>query len=549
MDKQHQQRVSLAQKNYKDFQTYTGILATGIDPDTGEQLEAHKAQHYMDLWEHGKAELEKTAGVNKDVKGKLQKLYMLAEHIIKVHPKAGAGGPGAGGGGGQDAGAGGGAPSSRMTPPPSATQSLEQNADAPRLRQEMADQREFNLWKKQQEVLRDMRIAEEKAKSETPGSARAYEGHPWSVQDAKAAASSGNEQFKEFLNAQGEPIDIGKLPDDQVLYPVYLSKGKMYWRVGSSPKTNTTYDNVVHRGSRFDATGGAAKGASRVPTTSASEQGIDPVTGTTKTRRTTTPVTGATGAGASRTAPPPTPGARSGAGAGTGGGDLLPTNATAKRIAPVRGAATQLFGDPTQPSVKGLKDYAYLADQPERAKRIGSAVQLVLNGLDQQEKAAGSFVRLLQNYGGVPQALIDSQLTVNKDVIGKLNAEDAEAFNTIISSISTVVGLRSLTTASAAQASVKALERDIPIPGYNTFTSKQFNFKLSRLAEEVYSGSRTVPLPKEEREFIKKQVEILKNAPAGGTKPRGTPPPAPGAAHPLDDEIKKAVAEAKKKAA
>jgi hypothetical protein len=196
-----------------------------------------------------------------------------------------------------------------------------------------------------------------------------------------------------------------------------------------------------------------------------------------------------------------------------------------------------------------LKDYAYLADQPERAKRIGSAVQLVLNGLDQQEKAAGSFVRLLQNYGGVPQALIDSQLSVNKDVIGKLNAEDAEAFNTIISSISTVVGLRSLTTASAAQASVKALERDIPIPGYNTFTSKQFNFKLSRLAEEVYSGSRTVPLPKEEREFIKKQVDILKNAPAGGTKPRGTPPPAPDASHPLDDEIKKAVAEAKKKAA
>jgi len=143
-------------------------------------------------------------------------------------------------------------------------------------------------------------------------------------------------------------------------------------------------------------------------------------------------------------------------------------------------------------------------------------------------------------------------LEINKDVISKLTPEETEAFNAEISSISTVVGLRALTSASSAQFSVKALERDIPIPGFNVFNSAAFNDKMARLAENVYSGSRTVPLPKEEREFIKKQVESLSKfkgkgaSGAVGTKPRMTPPPKSGASSPLDDEIKKAVEEAKR---
>src|SRR5258708_4345756 len=70
MHKHHKQRIDLAQKNYKDFQTYTGILATGIDPDTGEPLKAEDAEKYYNLREAASAELDKTAGVNKDVKGK-----------------------------------------------------------------------------------------------------------------------------------------------------------------------------------------------------------------------------------------------------------------------------------------------------------------------------------------------------------------------------------------------------------------------------------------------------------------------------------------------
>src|SRR6266478_799883 len=49
MEKHHQQRIDIAQKHYKDFQTYTGILATGIDPDTGEPLKAEAAEKYYNL--------------------------------------------------------------------------------------------------------------------------------------------------------------------------------------------------------------------------------------------------------------------------------------------------------------------------------------------------------------------------------------------------------------------------------------------------------------------------------------------------------------------
>jgi hypothetical protein len=225
--------------------------------------------------------------------------------------------------------------------------------------------------------------------------------------------------------------------------------------------------------------------------------------------------------------------------------ELLPENATAKRVAPVREAMTQLFGDPTQPSLKSLADYARLANDPKASENVGKAVQLTLQKLGESEKRAGSLLTLLSNYGGIPQALMQSQVDLMKDVVGKLSPEETELYNTIISSISTVIGLRSLTSASAAQFSVQALERDVPIPGFNVFNEAAFNNKMSKLAENVYSGSRTVPLPADEREFIKRQVERFSKPAA---KSRMTPPPKPGETS-LDDEIKNAVKAAKKPAA
>jgi hypothetical protein len=541
MEKHHQQRIDLAQKHYKDFQTYTGILATGIDPDTNAPLKAEDAEKYYNLREAASQELEKTAGVNKDVKGKLQKLKMLADHIIKMHPKAGqadaggnaSGGPGAGGAEGdrgQDAGAGGGAPSPRMTPPPtmSSTDSLKQNADAPRLREEMEDQRALRFEKAKAQTAHEFKMAEiaeaAKAKAANPtGTTRS--GTPTSLSEAKKLAAKG----MTFKSAEtGDNLDLEDYDDTMMLVPLYQSGKVVGYYPASQRQTHITYNNkvmAVPALNQMDLPKGAGTelGEARVGTVSGSEQGIDPVTGTTITKRTSTPMTGAGAAGR----PQNPSGAGAGAGTGGGHGDLLPTATTAKRIAPIREAMTQVLGDPSQPDFKSLGDYAKMADDPAATKHVGEALQYVLNGMEQAEKSAGSLLTLLQNYGGIPQSLVQSQVAIHKELIGKLTPKEAELFNASISSLSTFVGMRSLTGGSAAQFSVKALERDLPLVGFNVFDSKAFKSKMGRAAESVYTGSRTVPLTATERKHIDEAVKKW-NAAAEG-KPRMTPPPKSGA--------------------
>jgi hypothetical protein len=538
MEKHHQQRIDLAQKHYKDFQTYTSILATGLDPDSGQPLKAEDAEKYYNLREAAAAELEKTAGVNKDVKGKLARLKMITDHIIKVHPKAGAKGANAN----QQPGAGGAQPQARTTPPPSPMQSLEQNAGAERVRSGQADDREFNLWKRQQTVLRDFKIQEEQAKAEADAKAkaanpstRAVMGPAVSVSNARLLAREG----KSFNDIDGNPIDLTSLPDSMGLKNV-IHGGKSYYEPFSPNSKVLTVGNETYAISPMDVEAlsqgaGTDLGVHRTPTGFSSVKGVSE-SGLDVTQRTTTPATPGV---KSRTTPPPAPGgAAAGAAGGTPGGtgNLLPTAANAKRIGPVREAMTQVLGDPTQPGFKALGDYAALADDPVVAKHVGAALERVLNGMEQDEKKAGSLITLLENYGGVPQAIARTQVEINKDLIGKLTPKEAELFNASISSLSTFIGMRALTGGSAAQFSVKALERDLPLVGRNVFDSKAFRNKMGRAAESVYSGSRTVPLTPAERKHIDESVKKW-NAPAEKTgKPRSTPPPSPNSKS-LADQI------------
>lgn len=193
------------------------------------------------------------------------------------------------------------------------------------------------------------------------------------------------------------------------------------------------------------------------------------------------------------------------------------------RITPVREAANQLFGDPTQPNLKGLKDFANLSDNPEASKKLAKAVRLTFDGIEQQEKAHGNIVNLLSLYGGIPQRLVEGQVANMKDALADLSPEEMEAYNAIMSTYGTVVGLRSLTKASAAQFSIRRLEQEIPIPGWNSHSSKDFYDKMSRLAQEVYGGSRTIPesmLP--EKQYMKEQVDEMLRLSKGTAIP---PPP------------------------
>lgn len=565
MDKHHRQRVDLAQKHYKDFQTYTGILATGVNPDTGKPLTAEEAERFYNLREAASGELDKTAGVNKDIKGKLQKLKMIADHIVKMHPKAGsdsAGGAGGGAGGGdagttdgKQADAGGGI--SRMTPPPSQSQSamddLKQNADLPRQREEMKDQREFNFWKKQQEVLRDFKIEEAnataKAKAANPSS-RPVMGPAVSVSNARELAKQG----KSFKDIDGNPLDLTDLPDSMGLKNIVWG-GKSYYEPFSPNSKVISVGNETYAVSPMDVEAlgqgaGTDLGVKNTPRSSAHETiGVDAhgnpvkqVLGGTSTPQTT----GAKGRPASRTTPPP----KLGQG---GSGPVAMTPGMYKqqtdRAIPVREAATALFGDPANPNLPSLKDYASIADNPQSRTKVAKALNLTFDELDRQEKQAGSLLTLIERYGGVPQALAESKAAVTGGAIKELSPKERDSYDATMSAYGAVVGLRSLTKASAAEFSVRKIEQEVPLIGINSMSSAQYYDQLARLARQVHNATQTIgdaAMPKEEKEHYRKQMdELLKlKEGSGKQKSRMSAPPKAGPKS-VDDEIMEAVGAAK----
>jgi hypothetical protein len=181
--------------------------------------------------------------------------------------------------------------------------------------------------------------------------------------------------------------------------------------------------------------------------------------------------------------------------------------ASLDRVTAVREAATQVFGDPSQPEMKSLSDFAYLADKPESRERIGRALLLTFDEMSRASgesgitgaagpvsiHAGGGVIDVIEKYFGVPTARANATNQIMQKAIQALTPEEREAYDATISTFSTIVGLRSLTKASAAQASVAAIEREIPTIGMFTADSNQFNDKLQHLGEVVYNGSLGVP--------------------------------------------------------
>lgn len=372
--------------------------------------------------------------------------------------------------------------------------------------------------------------------------------HSVSVTDAKATAAQG----AAYKNQAGEDIDLDKLPPNMGLQAMVVGD-KMFWvpisptqseiTVGNEKYVVTPYNKDVAHGA------GVLQGAARVGTES---QGNVPVynpdtrqfemlpTHTSSTPVTTGPVAApaapVTGGGAPRplVAPPArAPGTRS-------MGNLIPSgqySGVVSRAIPVQEAATQIFGDPAQPSLKGLKDYIDLADDPKSRERLGKALRLTFDGLSAATGNAhisaeagpvsistGGIGSILQNYFGVPQKLAEQQSKIMQDAIGSLTPDEREAYDAMMSSFSTVVGLRSLSRASAAASSVAAIERELPVIGVNTFDSRQYADQLQRLAEVVSNGAKQLPKggldPKlfQRINSIPEEMQKLKDARKGPAK-------------------------------
>lgn len=370
------------------------------------------------------------------------------------------------------------------------------------------------------------------------------------LDSAKSLAANG---FP-FNDHDGKPIDIEKIPEGMVLQTIRKPDGTTYY----SPRNMA--DKVVTVGNQVIAVNpsqvqqipqgaGTVLGQARVGTSGTGQVPVyNPDTKEFEmfnTQRTTNPNTpGPVRAPGATVVPPATPGGAprpAVAPPASGGmGNRIPAGqyrGIVEKVIPVQEAATQIFGDPSQPDLKPLISYRDLADNPQSRERLGKALRLTFDGLSSATGGAGihagagpisissgGFGDLIQNYFNVAPNVAAQQQRIMEEAIGKLTPEEKEYFNSVMSSFSTIVGLRSLTKASAAQSSVAAIERELPVIGINTFGQDQFLDQSQRLAEVVANGVSNLPkggVDSKLREHIRSlpsEMQKLKDARKGPAK-------------------------------
>lgn len=179
--------------------------------------------------------------------------------------------------------------------------------------------------------------------------------------------------------------------------------------------------------------------------------------------------------------------------------------ATAKNAAqfgvPITESVVQIFGDENQP---GLKSFAKLADDENASKRIGKAIQLTLNGFGEGigeaslgggaggvHVSSGGFGTWLQNALGLPGKIASDQAQMIRSAMKEMTPQEREAYDATMAEMSVMAGLRSLSKAPAAMASIRNIEREIPKIGINVANSAQMYDQLEKVAGAINNAVST----------------------------------------------------------
>lgn len=333
IEKHQQARLNEAkfhQNNIKTTGSALHMIHQGWDPEAqmrfddpgykGEGQAALEAR-YTDWYNSATAAFQKAAGVDKGTKAAVARSKGIVDHIIGLGRQqgSGAGGPAAAGGGtSAQAGlpappqfnaqaqgdqsvdaspkAGGG-----LTPPPGmaaagaggggggdyATRGMR---DLPNVARDMDDQRQVSQYRKKVDIDKAAKIEEEKAKAAAKAvnpSGAIRLASPLSISEARNMAAAGTE----FLNANGEPIDVKGFDDTMQLVPVVQGHSVFYLPTSQRERTVTvglkTYAVPVLEQTNLPQGAGVELGASKTPTV---RKTYDPTTGQTTTS-TSTPAT------------------------------------------------------------------------------------------------------------------------------------------------------------------------------------------------------------------------------------------------------------------
>ena len=446
----------------------------------------------------------------------------------------------------------------------------------PNVVKQKADEAAWVIEKRKLDLQHQYKIEEEvtaaRAKADNP-TGRPVGGPQLSVQNARDLMKQGGGAY---MDEDGDPLDVNSLPDNMGLKVFFQGSKRFY--VPFSPN-----DKVINIGGisyavdPMDVAGvtagrGTPLGLQHPPTSTSS---IAPLTveqdGKTiqlPGSHSVTPLpTGAFGtpppsAGSSPRTPVPTgvpvpPAAHASvqvqhaaapktvrdqpATASPGipaGGRVLPrgavplgqANQQSKMYSAVMDPYVQLFGDPDVPGIPPIAKYAALADNKEASNRIGAAINLSMQGLDEEGDKGGGILKIFSNQGGLPSLEASSHAKAINDSIQALTPTEREAYDRQMNMIGTLVGMRAITGGSAGRWSVNNIKNEAPLFGINVADSKEFNRRLASFAQQMYTASAKAPIFTDaDRNRFKSEAQHLAQMGYGGSKTSAVPAPPNGA--------------------
>lgn len=445
-------------------------------------------------------------------------------------------------------------PLKAVTPPPSFSSMV--SAAHPDPDEAVAKERDIALrdFKERSDYAHRLKMEEEKAKADTAAQNAKGKGiprtlSPLSMSQAQKMADGGSE----FQDANGDPIDVTKFDHSMQLVPV-IQGNRTFYVPTSQHQTHFSVGNHViavpaleqlNAGNESKDLGLSRVGSSGTHEVPAVDANGNPIVQ--ELKRTTTPES----PGVNKVSPPPGVSAPSPVKTQTKTGSEKPASTSGdhtksrpgfmtpgqynkgiERVTPIREAATQVLGDPTQPEMKSLKDYAYIADDAEARDRVGKAIRLTFDGLEDGHVPHSQIMQLVSMKVGLPQMLAGAKAEQLQQAIGGLKPDEQKLYNKVMSAYGAIIGLRSLTKAGSSNFSMQKIEQEAPIPGLNATNASQMYDQLANLAEIIYNGTRTLPdtiMPKDEKEYFKNQVGELLALSNGGKKGAGKVSPPPGA--------------------
>jgi hypothetical protein len=530
----HQQRLNEAEMHRKHAATYTAIAATGTDPETGKPLTPEEKQKY-ETW--ARTEMDayaKIAGVSKESKAIVQKHRTILDYILQrgkqaatqgpqgkapqPPPQAPAGtSPAPAAGADWDKGSTGGG---GLTAPPKVDE-LPSSVQADEMAQGVEGNRAFNFWKRQQEVIRDYKIDEEKAKAKADADAKAANptgrpvmGPALSVKNARELSKQG----KSYNDADGNPIDLTTLPDSMGLK--FVAWGGKHFYVPFSPNSKVvTVGNETYAISPMDVESvgqgeGTDLGQHLTPSETAT---TDPSTGQTTVAKHAPSTPGVKGRGTSPAAPSARP----------SGSQAKPTASTAVPQASKGQGAPPVSLDaeghipPTYPgsSPQVIEGANRLLDgeDPEKLKIPAKAAPLAMAlarkfGWEQGRFTPKEQVLLKEATTFLAQARSDPSLSVLDDTMSKLKlgqviegSEKQNVFGRTVTTaasssmtdeeaafmrmynqlIGTISGLGQLTKSGrTTEATIHRLMMELPNPK-TTKDSADGKARIDRLLKEI----------------------------------------------------------------